>query len=195
VTAALVAGVVCLVPVHLAHATHWNEWLFSWRPGLPFWLLVVPSVGWLVTALEPRVGRLAVVAGVVVVAAYAAQTLPDVLELRREAHAGDAAVRELSVWIDAQPRRHAVLASQPQPLAIHSRAAFQWTSCWDDPEYVAALVRRAPIDLVVVPRHEIECASLDPLRERLVPVATIAGYAAFRLREEEGRRTGDDRAR
>jgi hypothetical protein len=182
VGAALLMAVMLLAPVHLTHSAHWRPWLFGWRQGLPFLLVLVPAIGWTALSLRRHAPRLGSIATSVLVLAAAAQGLGAIARDRARPLAAEAErLSALGAWIDALEPRPTILALEPQPLAVHSRASFHWTSCWDAPAYVEMLLGRARVDLVLLRDDELGCASVAGLRDRLRPLGKAVGYTAYRL--------------
>jgi hypothetical protein len=163
--AAMLAALLCLVPVHLHHATYIWEWWFHWRHGLPLVLALTVALAWL-NARAPRWSRLPallLIGATFAAAPLALASLADELRARaRGPHPDEAA---LLAWVGAQPRPPLLAATRPQVLAAFARGGrYHWLDCKDAPSQLDALVRHLRVDGVVVYPGEERCPWAAALR-------------------------------
>jgi hypothetical protein len=159
--AVLIAGVFFLFNLMLYHSEVWMPWLFGWRHGLPYILLIALTVPWLVA----RAGRWApAVALVLLVSAatsansvFAFVRSPDPRLTRGET--------ELVSWMNARPT--SAMTTNAQILGSMSDAHLYWTYCDASGESTRAMLAKLPIRYVILYEHEMRCRFVmeaDPLR-------------------------------
>jgi len=152
-TAILIAGLFFFFNLTLYQSAVWMPWLFGWRHGLPFIFLIVLAVPWLIAHAGRFAPAIAIVLLVSVVtsanAVIAFVRSPDVQLIPAET--------ELVAWLDAQPRRVSVIATNAQILGSMSDTHFYWTECSSPGETTRAMLRAMPIDYVVLYEREVRC--------------------------------------
>jgi len=152
-TAMLIAGVFFFFNLMLYHSEVGLTWLFGWRHGLTFIVLMLLAVPWLVARAGRFAGAIAIVLLVsVVMSATAVQAFvrsPDLRLTKGET--------ELVRWLDAQPRKLSVITSNAQILGAMSDTHFYWTHCEASGEMMKAMFTSLPIDAVVLYEPEMRC--------------------------------------
>jgi hypothetical protein len=165
--AVVLTAVLCLIPVHLHHATHIWPWWFHWRHGLPMIFAIVVALAWL-NARAPRVGRLPAL----VIIAWTLATAPLGLagvaqEFRTRARGPHPDEVALLQWVAKQPQPPLLVATKPQVLAAFARGGhYHWIACSDPPSQLEVMFRSLHVDGVVVYPGEERCAWAAALAAR-----------------------------
>jgi hypothetical protein len=152
-TAAAAAAMV--LPLHMLHSRFLWEWRFGFRHGLPFGLLALLAVAYLLVRGEPLVRRLAL--ALVAASALTGTAAAGGVLAGARGWGLTAAERDLVAWLDEPSPRPAVLTTNAQPLAVYSRAGFHWTECRESAEQTRRLLAHLAIDYVLVYQVEHRC--------------------------------------
>jgi hypothetical protein len=154
VTVTLASGLLMIAPLHLLHSRFLWEWRFGHRHGLPFLLLLVPALAYLLRRGGPlrllalALAGLSLVTGALGVARLLTFRYPP---------GPQGAERELVEWLGEHPRRPIVVTTNAQPLAVYSRAGFHWMECREDSRQTRVLLEVVGADYVVVYPGEERC--------------------------------------
>lgn len=167
VTATTAAAAAMVLPLHFLHLRFLWEWRFGFRHGLPYGLLVLVAVAYLLVHGEPLVRRLVLALVAISLLAGSARTAELLAAPPRWGLT--APERELVDWLDAQSPRPVVLTTNAQPLSVYSRAGFHWMECRENAEKTRTMLRLLPIDYVLVYRPESQCPFIQGVPE-LEPV-------------------------
>jgi hypothetical protein len=163
ILAVLTAGVFFFFNLMLYHSQVWMPWLFGWRHGLPFILLIALSVPWLVARAGRFSGGIALV--LLVSAAMSGRAVNAFIQAPDPAlTVGEA---ELTAWLDSHPRPPGVIVTTAQILGSVSDAHFYWTYCDAPGEVIDAMVRQMPIDYLALYEREARCRfamEMKPMR-------------------------------
>lgn len=177
-TAMFVAGVFFFFNLTLYQSDVWLPWLFGWRHGLPFILLIVLAVTWLVA----RAGRAAPAIAIVLLLSVVMSGREVVAFVRAPDVQLTPAETELVAWLNAQPRPLSVISSNAQILGSMSETRFYWTTCDSPGETTRAMIRHMPIEYVLLYERETRCAfAVQAGAMRLVRMFGAPGRRIFVL--------------
>jgi len=145
-------------------------WVFGSRHSLLFLFVIIPAV--VITIVNgPRTIR---IVALLLVAASLAQGAAAVLRYPLSDGAGlTPAESALVRWLDEHHPRAAVLTTNAQALSVYSSNGFHWTECAVDPAKTRLMLRRLPIDYVIVYDHERSCPFVRGLNDVLQVEATF----------------------
>jgi hypothetical protein len=164
-TATLLTGALMLAPVHNSHFWFFKEWLFGFRHGLPFILLVSTALAFL-AANSTRAFRylsLLLIGTSLFLGAARVGTI-----LGRDYLSGLLGPEpQLVQWLDSQTPRPSVVTTNAQPLAVFSRSGFHWMDCREDSEKTLQLLRYANADYVLRYPGEERCPFLSGTETQL----------------------------
>ena len=149
----VLAAVLMLLPIHMEKRKFFKTWLFGWRHGLPFMLLVSVSLGFLIMRRE----RLAKVVSALLIAGALVCGCDNlnILFAKKYSAGLDGPEVPLVEWLDSQDPRPKVITAHAQILATQSRSYFHWNDCKVSWKHVLALFEDAGADyLLVYPRHK-----------------------------------------
>ena len=164
--ATLLAGVLILVPTHLAHVTHIWNWLFGHRHGLPLILLAV-CAGTFLHAAGGAWRRVTVVA-LLLSLAYGMGRV-GLLLAAPGGPAFTAGERAMAAWLDSLPPDASALTTRPQGLSMITRRGLHWTRCGESAAQVARFIGDVGVDFVIAYPGERGCPfALEA--QRLLPV-------------------------
>lgn len=164
VAIALLSGLLMIAPLHLLHSRFLWEWRFGHRHGLPFLLVLLPALAYLLRrggplrALALSLAAISLLAGAFGVARFLTFHYPS---------GPVGAERELVDWLDAHPRRPIAVTTNAQPLAAFSRAGYHWMECREPASKSRILLDQVGADYLIVYPGEERCAfvqGLDDLR-------------------------------
>jgi hypothetical protein len=166
---ALSAGLLFFATLFNYHGAFFLPWLFGYRHGLPYFLLILVALPYLASQTS-RLLRWAtfsfvlvsIVMGTVAVVAFVTSPLPP---------GPKAPERALSAWLDHQPGPPTLISTNAQILSTWNHANYHWLLCDDKPEQVRILLQKLPIDYVVVYDSERDCPAFKGLGD----VLTVAG--------------------
>jgi hypothetical protein len=159
--AVLIAGVFFFFNLMLYHSEVWLPWLFGWRHGLPYILLIALAVPWLVA----RAGHFAPAIAIVLLVSVATSASSVMAFIRSPDTELTAAERELVAWMNARPV--SAMTTNAQVLGSVSDAGLYWTYCDAPGDTTRAMLARLPIRYVLLYEHEARCRFIveaDPLR-------------------------------
>ena len=92
------AGALLLIPTHLSHANRFGGWFFQFRQGLPFVLLLIVGLAYLLLA-GPRLLRVVTYIALVVSIRASALDVRDDIWSRDAFHPPTASQVEFARWI------------------------------------------------------------------------------------------------
>jgi hypothetical protein len=176
--ATLIAGLLSHAALVQSHAKWFLPWLFGWRHGLPYVLLIVLSLV-VVNAWTTRSVRMIV--GVLLVASVATGAISIVRSAAAPRLRYTDAERQLFRWADSQQPRPTLLATNPQYIAPGTRAFLHWTDCSEPASTTRVMLKHLPIDYVVVRQGETRCAFVDDLGDVLVGAGSFEGRDGTRI--------------
>lgn len=152
-TTVVIAGLFFFFNLTLYQSSVWMPWLFGWRHGLPFIILILLAVPWLIA----RAGRFAPAIAIVLLFSV----LSSGGEVLAFVHSPDVALTrgetQLIAWLNAQPRRLSIITTNAQILGSMSDAHFYWTNCEATGETIGAMLQQLPIDGIVMYEREARC--------------------------------------
>lgn len=160
-SAVLIAGVFFFFNLMLYHSEVWMPWLFGWRHGLPYILLIALTVPWLVA----RAGRFAPAIAFVLLVSVAASARSAIVFVLSPDPELTGAETELVEWMSA--RRIAAMTTNAQILGSMTDAHLYWTYCAAPGESTRVMLAKMPITHVILYEHEVRCRFIteaDPLR-------------------------------
>ncbi len=159
--ATLLAGAALSLSLAGVHQRFFLEWLFGYRHGLPFILLLVCAVIELLFhgGRSVRIGALAICATSVIIGA---------IGIGRTVTASPhpwprAADAELATWLAGHDPNAIVLSTNAQILSAVSRANFRWAACDDDPNTIRLMLHLVKTDYVAAYDGEQQCSFLRGL--------------------------------
>lgn len=151
----MLAALAALAPVHAEHGRFFKEWLFGFRHGLPFVLVLAWSLC-LVFARGGRVVRIAALllaAGSIFGGARASARL-----LENRYLVGVAAQEHAALeWIASQGPDVSFVTTRAQTLGPYSARGIHWMECRESPDRTLALLRYAGADFVLVYPEDWRC--------------------------------------
>lgn len=164
---AATAGLLFFAILYNYHETFFQPWLFGYRHGLPYVLLILISLPFLMASAS-RLLRgvtislvaLSIVMGAAEVVAFVTSPLPP---------GPKPSERSLSAWIDHQRVAPTLLSTNAQTLSTWNHGNYHWLLCADKPEQVRILLHELPIDYVVVYDSERQCRAFKGLGDILAP--------------------------
>lgn len=173
--AAGVAGLLVCGVLLQSHNRFFLEWLFGYRHGLPFILL-------LIVALTQLDGRYARVATAALVAASVVMNVPRVVAFATEAPRQwpSAAEMQLADWLAHNDPNAIILTTNAQVLAVVSRANFRWTTCEQPAQDVMRVLNLVRTDYVLLYEQEQKCPFVKGLGQMLTPIGSF-GQAPGRI--------------
>lgn len=172
----LAGGALCAILL-VSHQRFFLEWLFGYRHGLPFILLLVLAIVELLHGIRPiRVATLAVVAISVLSGAIACvrqAPAPHRWPPQRDA--------QLAAWLEHNDPNGIVLTTNAQVLSAISPANFRWVACDDGPGITRAMWQLVRTDYVAAYDGEQRCSFLHGLVGRDLHVIAVFGQWPERL--------------
>ncbi|MBF5044743.1 MULTISPECIES: hypothetical protein [Myxococcaceae] len=169
--ALLVAGAVSIAPVHAAHASFFQEWLFGYRHGLGFIFLIVAALA--VLGVDQRRSlRLASMVIVVLAAASSAAKTHDNAR-RQQPDLSTRAEQQLAQWLNAQSPPVVVLTTRAQQLSLWTDVGIHWMWCQDSAAQMQKLFEHLPIDYLVVYPVDSPCPALSSVSSHLRAVQSF----------------------
>ncbi|HEX6083249.1 MAG TPA: hypothetical protein VF266_01910, partial [Thermoanaerobaculia bacterium] len=172
-SAVLVAGVFFFFSLMLYHSEVWTPWLFGWRHGLPYILLIALAVPWLVA----RAGRFAPAIALVLLASVGTSASSVAAFLGSPDTDLTPAETQLVAWLNE--RKVSAITTNAQILGAMTDAHLYWTYCDASGESTRAMLAKMPITHVILYEREARCRFIveaDPLR-----VAAIFGQPGGRI--------------
>ncbi|HYC90141.1 MAG TPA: hypothetical protein VEO54_13080 [Thermoanaerobaculia bacterium] len=159
--AVLLAGVFFFFSLMLYHSEVWTPWLFGWRHGLPFILLIALTVPW----LAARAGRFAPAIALVLLVSVATSARGVLAFVQSPDTDFTPAETELVAWLNARPV--SAITTNAQILGSMTDAPLYWTYCDASGESTRAMLAKMPITHVILYEREARCRFIveaDPLR-------------------------------
>lgn len=159
--AVLLAGVFFFFSLMLYHSEVWTPWLFGWRHGLPYILLIALAVPW----LAARAGRFAPAIALVLLVSVAASARGVIAFVHSPDTDFTPAETELVAWLNARPV--SAITTNAQILGSMTDANLYWTYCDASGESTRAILAKMPITHVILYEREARCRFIteaDPLR-------------------------------
>lgn len=153
--ATLVSAVGLLAPLHVFHARFFREWLFGFRHGLPFVLVIAMGAA----LIAARGGRLVRATSLVLVLAAALQGVPGVVKILGTRYAVGLAGQEVMAfeWIAASGAQGSLVTTAAQSLAPYSPRGLHWMECREPGSQTLALLRHAGARYLLVYPGEERC--------------------------------------
>lgn len=171
--AVLIAGVFFFFSLMLYHSEVWKPWLFGWRHGLPYILLIALAVPWLVA----RAGRLAPAIALVLLVSVGMSASSVAAFLGSPDTDLTPAEMQLVAWLNE--RKVSAITTNAQILGAMSDAHLYWTYCDASGESTRAMLAKMPVTHVILYEREARCrfvVEADPLR-----VAAMFGQPGRRI--------------
>ena len=166
---ALSAGLMFFATLYNYHSTFLQPWLFGYRHGLPYLLLLLVALPYLMVSTSRLLRALTILSvlasvalGLMGVLAFVTSPLPP---------GPKPSERALSAWLDHQPVPPTLVTTNAQQLSTWNHAHYHWLLCDDKPQQIRILLERLPVDYVVVYDAERDC----PVFKGLGGVLTVAG--------------------
>jgi hypothetical protein len=160
-----------LAPLHLEKRQFFLSWLFGWRHGLPFILLIALALPYLFLRGE-RLGR-GLAALLVAITLFHSVDSMGVLLNRRYAAGPIGPEAELVTFMDAQQPRPKVITTNAQVLAAFSRSYFHWMDCKVPAKHTRLLLESGAAEYVLLYPKEDRCAFFASLRNEMELVNTF----------------------
>jgi hypothetical protein len=166
----MATGVASTVVLARFESQRFPTWVFGTRHSLPFLFVIIPAV--VITIVNgPRAIR---IVALLLVAASVAQGAAAVFRYPLSDGEGlTPAESALVRWLGERHPRAAVLTTNAQALSVYSNNGFHWTECAVDPAKTRLMLRRLPIDYVIVYDHERSCPFVRGLSDVLQVEATF----------------------
>lgn len=173
--ASALTGVLLCATLLDAHNRFFLEWLFGYRHGLPFILL-------LIVALAQMTGRYIHVIAALLIVASIVMNLPAAISFARTPPSDwpSPAESQLSAWLTAHDPQAIVLTTNAQVLSVASRANFRWAACGQTPDEIARVLRLVRTDYVAVYETEQQCPFVSGL-DRVATPLTMFGAPPHRI--------------
>lgn len=169
--AVLATGALYFAALNAVHESFFLPWLFGYRHGLFYILLVAASAAFLCRSWG-RIGRGTVVVLVTLSILYCALADRALLAAPRQM-APTPAERAFAAWADGQRPLPTFLSADAQPMSSFSRANFHWISCDEPPQQTRMMLDKLPIDFMVLYDSERPCRFVGGLRDVVRPIAAF----------------------
>jgi hypothetical protein len=158
-----------------AHNRFFLEWLFGYRHGLPFVLLLVVAM---IQLNGPYARCIAIALVVISVVMHVPKVLAFVHDVPPDwPSAGET---QLAAWLSHNDPNAIVLTTNAQALAVVSRANFRWATCEQPPSDIRRVVALVRTDYILVYEQEQRCPFSTGLYGLVQPVTSF-GNAPNRL--------------
>lgn len=171
VTAALVAGIACIAPVHALHAGHPKPsvWLFHFRHGLPMAMPIVVALAFVFAT-----GRLPLRGLALLLVGASLWTGAGGIRgefARAPRYRGPSpAEQQLAAWIEEQEPPLIFATTRPWSLGALTRGLFHHASCKDRPRQLLTYFDRLNVDYLILPDSDRSCRFLETSAYELVPI-------------------------
>jgi 4-amino-4-deoxy-L-arabinose transferase-like glycosyltransferase len=158
-----------------AHNRFFLEWLFGYRHGLPFILLLIVAIALLN-------GRYARVVVLVLVIASVFVNIPRVVAFATAPAEPwpSPAETQMAQWLERNDPNAIVLSTNAQVLSVASRANFRWAACEQSSDDVIRVLRLVRTDYVAVYEQEQRCPFTKGLGRAVTPLVSF-GAAPNRI--------------
>ena len=168
VAGTLLGMLLCLAPTHAAHAWH-DGWLFGFRHGLPFGLLIVVSAAYLL-ADSRKVVRIVVFAMMAVSLVTGASALRG--EFQKDYPPPTASEYEFASWLAEQDPPPVFIATRPLEFGAITRGRFHEVVCEESTTQMETYFRLKLADHVITFDDE-HCPFFTGVRDALEEVRTF----------------------
>lgn len=157
---------IFFISLLMFHGIYYMPWLFGWRHGLPlvFALLVSAPYVW---AAGHVLGRLLVPLALCASLILGLQQITEQVA-RIQGFPLTVAEQELIDWLKARHPSPTLMSTDAQVLAVYSGKNIHWTLCEEPSERTSEMLKRLPIDYVVVPKSDLACPYLHRIDLDLV---------------------------
>jgi hypothetical protein len=179
VLATLLAGAALSFSLIFVHQRFFLEWLFGYRHGLPFILLMMLAVieliargGLPMRILAVTISIVSIVTGALTIARtsiWHPHPWPPTAEV------------QLTSWLARNDPNAIVLSTNAQVLAAISGSNFRWAACQEEPDAIRLLLRLVRTDYVAAYDGEQQCPFLNGLVGRELQIIAIFGTFPRRL--------------
>ena len=176
--AVLMSGVLLAGSLIALHQRFFLEWLFGYRHGLPFILLLLLA---LAEFGDHASATLRIVAVVLCVVSIATSMFRVAHIIRAAPALVPQAETELAAWLAQHDPNAIVLSTRAQELSAISRANFRWAACDDDPAAIRQIIRLVRTDYVAAFDGEQSCPMLRGLVGPDLEIITTLGVAPRRI--------------
>jgi hypothetical protein len=177
--ATLLGGAALSFSLAFVHQRFFLEWLFGYRHGLPFILLLMLAVieliahgGSSLRTIALTVCMVSIVTGVLAIARTSIWR-PHPWPPPSEA--------QLASWLAQHDPNAIVLSTNAQVLSAISGANFRWAACQEEPEVIRLLLRLVRTDYVAAYDGEQQCPFLRGLVGPDLQIIAIFGQFPQRL--------------
>ncbi len=187
------AGLGMVLPLHHYRFDHFKEWLFGWRHGLAYLLLVAACGAYLLRrgGVAARIATLGLLlAALVHNVGFMVRELPvgqrvDLARAAnppREVHPSE---EQLISWIQAEAPRSSFVTTEAHQLGVYTTAYYHRIRCETKQPIVRALVTRAHARYVLVYPHERDCSFSRDLVRTMVLAAELGGVRVYQALAEK----------
>jgi hypothetical protein len=177
--ATLLGGAALSFSLIFVHQRFFLEWLFGYRHGLPFILLLMLAVveliacgGFAVRTIALTISMISIFTGSLAIARTS---------LWRSHPWPPAAEAQLTSWLAQHDPNAIVLSTNAQVLSAISGANFRWAACQEEPETIQLLLRLVRTDYVAAYDGEQQCPFLRGLVGPDLQIIAIFGQFPRRL--------------
>jgi hypothetical protein len=177
--ATLLGGAALCFSLIFVHQRFFLEWLFGYRHGLPFILLLMLAVieliacgGFAMRTIAVTVSMISIVTGALAIARTS---------IWRPHPWPPPAEAQLTSWLAQHNPNAIVLSTNAQVLSAISGANFRWAACQEEPEAIRLLLRLVRTDYVAAYDGEQQCPFLRGLVGPDLQVIAIFGQFPRRL--------------
>jgi len=174
-----------LGPLHIEKKQFFKTWLFGWRHGLPFAVLVVIATTYLLVGKQ-KLGR--AIAVLLLVGSFL-HNWDGLDRLFDKKYISGPSGPEASLvrWLDSQNPKPTVITTHSQILSAFSRSYFHWIDCKVPSAHTLALLEEGNADYVLVYPKLQGCRYFAPLKPRMELVKRVTkGWSieVWRLKPE-----------
>jgi hypothetical protein len=169
--AVLLTGIFGFVSLNLYHEAFFLPWLFGYRHGLPYLFLMLPTAPF-VAKHWGKAGTIVIVALLLLTTLRSGAQTIDMVTAPRITGPSIAEAQAVA-WLGARTKTPTVLTTNPQILAVYSRANFHWTLCSEPAQQTRTMLAQLPIDYVIVRDSERSCPFVRGLGDLLVEEAAF----------------------
>jgi hypothetical protein len=183
----VLSALAMLAPLHIEKRQFFKTWLFGWRHGLPFVMLVVVATSYLLVGRD-KLGR---ALAILLLAGSFVHNYGAIDKLFAKKYVSGLSGPEapLVKWLDAQDPKPTVITTHSQILSAFSRSYFHWIDCKVPAAHTLALLEEGNADYVIVYPRLAGCRYFAPLKPRMELVKRFKkGWSidVWRLKPEAG---------
>jgi len=166
---AILASLLCLLPIHAFHAQAFSPYLFQWRHGLPIVLLIVMAAGYLLRYEKTRIRKLTLV---LMTLSICTNVLAIDGTFKHELlfQGPSKSDQEFARWISKQSPPPIFLTTRPWQWGANTKGLFHWTACEEPREQMLAYFQYVHVDHVVFPNKDQDCTAFTGISDYLTPV-------------------------